>query len=60
VIANLKPYLATKDSGVPWLGTVPEHREVKRGRALVGGIDILALEKETKGLLDEIVGSGRR
>jgi len=30
MIANLKPYAAYKDSGVPWLGKVPEHWEVKR------------------------------
>jgi type I restriction enzyme, S subunit len=28
VIAALKPYPAYKDSGVPWLGQVPEHWEV--------------------------------
>jgi len=30
MIHNLKPYPAYKDSGVPWLGKVPEHWEVKR------------------------------
>ena len=25
MIHNLKPYSAYKDSGVPWLGKVPEH-----------------------------------
>ena len=25
MIHNLKPYPAYKDSGVPWLGEVPEH-----------------------------------
>ncbi|WP_406676173.1 restriction endonuclease subunit S [Neomoorella carbonis] len=29
MITNLKPYLAYKDSGVPWLGEVPVHWEVK-------------------------------
>ena len=28
MIHNLKPYPAYKDSGVPWLGEVPEHWEV--------------------------------
>lgn len=28
MIHDLKPYLAYKDSGVPWLGEVPEHWEV--------------------------------
>lgn len=30
MIAGLKPYSAMKDSGVPWLGNVPEHWEVMR------------------------------
>ena len=30
MIANLKPYPAMKDSGVPWLGEVPEHWAVRR------------------------------
>ena len=28
MIQTLKPYPAYKDSGVPWLGEVPEHWEV--------------------------------
>lgn len=34
MIANLQPYPAYKDSGVPWLGEVPEHWEVHRVRSL--------------------------
>ncbi|MCE2487301.1 MAG: hypothetical protein J4F42_17435 [Desulfurellaceae bacterium] len=30
--AKLKPYPAYKDSGVPWLGEVPAHWEVRRGK----------------------------
>lgn len=30
MIDGLKPYPAYKDSGVPWLGQVPEHWEVRR------------------------------
>ena len=30
MIDGLKPYPAMKDSGVPWLGEVPEHWEVRR------------------------------
>ena len=30
MIADLKPYPAMKDSGVPWLGEVPAHWEVRR------------------------------
>jgi type I restriction enzyme S subunit len=37
VIASLKPYPAMKDSGVPWLGRVPQHWEVRP----VGGIGSL-------------------
>ena len=29
MIADLKPYPAMKDSGVEWLGEVPEHWEVR-------------------------------
>ena len=32
-IADLKPYPAMKDSGVPWLGEVPEHWRQLPGRA---------------------------
>jgi type I restriction enzyme S subunit len=35
MIADLKPYPVMKDSGVPWLGEVPEHWEVLPNRALV-------------------------
>jgi type I restriction enzyme, S subunit len=34
MIAGLKPYRAYKDSGVPWLGYVPEHWDVLPNRAL--------------------------
>ncbi len=34
MIADLKPYPAMKDSGVPWLGAVPGHWEVRRGKWL--------------------------
>jgi restriction endonuclease S subunit len=30
MIANIRPYSAMKDSGVPWLMDVPEHWEVRR------------------------------
>ena len=32
MIADLKLYPAMKDSGVEWLGDVPEHWEVRRLR----------------------------
>jgi len=34
MIADLKPYPAMKDSGVPWLGEVPEHWRILPNRAL--------------------------
>lgn len=34
MIANLKPYPAYRDSGVPWLGEVPGHWDVRRGKWL--------------------------
>ncbi|AGB48892.1 restriction endonuclease S subunit [Methanomethylovorans hollandica DSM 15978] len=34
MIHDLKPYAAYKDSGVPWLGQVPEHWEFERARWL--------------------------
>ena len=35
MIADLNPYPAMKDSGVPWLGEVPEHWNVLRLRNAV-------------------------
>ena len=35
MIHDLKPYPAMKDSGVPWLGAVPEHWKVLRLGALL-------------------------
>ena len=40
MIADLKPYPSYKDSGVPWLGEVPEHWEVKRGKELFRCVDV--------------------
>ena len=39
MIADLKPYAAMKDSGVPWLGSVPEHWNVMRARYLFREVD---------------------
>ena len=30
MIANLKPYPELKDSGVPWLGKIPQHWSTNR------------------------------
>ncbi len=40
IITVLKPYAAYKDSGVEWLGKVPAHWEVRRGKALFRCIDV--------------------
>ncbi len=34
MITDLEPYPATKDSAVPWLGRVPHHWDVQRGKWL--------------------------
>ena len=34
MIADLKPYLAMKESGVPWLGEVPEHWDTSKIKGL--------------------------
>jgi type I restriction enzyme S subunit len=34
MIENLKPYPEYKDSGLPWLGQVPAHWEIRRGKSL--------------------------
>lgn len=39
MISDLTPYPAMKDSGVEWLGKVPEHWEVMRGKVLFRCID---------------------
>ena len=36
MIDGLKPYPAMKDSGVPWLGEVPEHWECVRSKTPTG------------------------
>ena len=50
MIHGLKPYAAMKDSGVPWLGEVPEHWAVQRLRNLadmrVSNVDKHAKEGE--------------
>jgi type I restriction enzyme, S subunit len=40
MISGLKPYPVMKDSGLPWLGKVPEHWCVKRGKVLFHCIDV--------------------
>lgn len=35
MIADLPPYPAMKDSGVPWLGSVPQHWELRRTKTVL-------------------------
>ena len=39
MIADLKPYPEYKESGLPWLGQVPAHWEVKRAKSNFQRID---------------------
>jgi len=39
MIADLKPYAQYKESGLPWLGQVPGHWDVKRAKSIFEGID---------------------
>jgi type I restriction enzyme S subunit len=47
MIDDLSPYAAMKDSGVPWLGEVPEHWEVQRLRNLAD-MRVSNVDKHTK------------
>lgn len=40
MITDLKPYPKMKDSGILWLGDMPEHWELRRGKNLFQCIDI--------------------
>ncbi len=40
MIHDLKPYPSYKNSGVSWLGEVPEHWELKRGKNLFCCVDV--------------------
>ena len=39
MIADLKPYPEYKESGLPWLGRMPGHWEVKRAKSIFQRID---------------------
>lgn len=45
MIGKLKPYSAYKDSGLPWLGEVPEHWELVPNRALLRKRKVLVGER---------------
>jgi type I restriction enzyme S subunit len=66
-IRALKPYPAYKDSGVPWLGQVPEHWEVRRIKTLFretderncnGGGRLLSLTR-SRGIVPQAEASNR-
>ena len=38
--ASLQPYPLYKPSGIPWLGNIPPHWDVRRGKALLSPVDI--------------------
>src|SRR5690606_1011949 len=67
MIDGLKPYPAMRDSGVPWLGEVPEHWEIQRIKTLFREKDersgdasglLLALTR-ARGLLPQSEASSR-
>lgn len=39
MIADLNPYPEYKDSGLPWLGNVPGHWEIRRMKTLLREVD---------------------
>lgn len=39
MIDGLRPYSEYKDSGLPWLGHIPMHWDVKRAKSLLYGVD---------------------
>ena len=51
MIARLKPYPAMKDSGVPWLGDVPEHWDIKHIKTLFGDKRTSAASQGERSLL---------
>lgn len=44
MIAGLKSYPAMKDTGVPWLGHVPEHWEIRRIKYILRERDVRSLD----------------
>lgn len=67
MIADLKPYADYKDSGLPWLGQVPRHWEVRRIKTALREVDrrsseglepLLSLRMQA-GLVDHHLSGGR-
>jgi type I restriction enzyme S subunit len=46
LISPLKPYLTLKDPGLAWLGVIPAHWSVKRGKVLFQCIDVRSEDGE--------------
>ena len=46
MITDLKPYPAMRDSGVPWLGEMPKHWEMKRAKFFLREVDDRSLSGE--------------
>ena len=67
MIAGLKPYAEYNDSGLPWLGVVPSHWEVRRIKTVLREVDrrsaagrepLLSLRMQA-GLVDHHASGGR-
>ena len=67
MIAGLKPYTEYRDSGLPWLGQVPAHWEVRRIKSVLREVDrrsaagrepLLSLRMQA-GLVDHHASGGR-
>lgn len=50
MIADFKPYPAMKDSGVPWLGEVPGHWEVRRLKSSMSNVIQQTAERKSSDL----------
>jgi len=44
MIEDIKPYAEYKDSGLPWLGKIPKHWDVKRFKYLLREINMRSLD----------------
>ena len=58
MIGELKPYAAYKDSGLPWLGEVPEHWELVPNRALLRKRKVLVGERHNEYQLLSLTKAG--
>jgi type I restriction enzyme, S subunit len=56
VIADLKPYEAYKESGLPWLGQVPSHWKIQRAKSIFQRVD----ERSTTGKEELLTVSSAR